>query len=117
MTQLAVFDPAQCCPTGVCGSDVDPKLTRLAADLEWLKGEGVEVLRYNLSQQPKDFVEHAEVNALLKAQGESVLPVFVVDGRVVGQGEYPERERLAAWTGIEAKETRAEASGCCGSCG
>ena len=36
MTRLEVFDPAMCCPTGVCGPAVDPKLARFAADLAWL---------------------------------------------------------------------------------
>ncbi|HEX9046982.1 MAG TPA: arsenic metallochaperone ArsD family protein, partial [Verrucomicrobiae bacterium] len=38
---LQVFDPAMCCSTGVCGPDVDPKLAAFAADLDWVKSEGV----------------------------------------------------------------------------
>ena len=37
MLKFEVFDPAMCCPTGVCGPSVDPKLVQFAADLEWLK--------------------------------------------------------------------------------
>jgi hypothetical protein len=29
-----------CCSTGVCGPAVDPKLTRFAADVEWLRNQG-----------------------------------------------------------------------------
>ena len=45
-----------CCSTGVCGPQVDPALVRFAADLEWLKANGVEVERFNLSQEPAAFV-------------------------------------------------------------
>jgi hypothetical protein len=36
---VQVFDPPQCCPSGVCGPAVDPTLARFAADLDWLRGE------------------------------------------------------------------------------
>jgi hypothetical protein len=49
MTRIQVFDPAMCCPTGICGPSVDPNLVRFAADLEGLKSKGMSVDRYNLS--------------------------------------------------------------------
>ena len=52
MTAVRVFDPAMCCSTGICGPSVDPELVRFAADLDWLKSQGVSVERFNLSQQP-----------------------------------------------------------------
>lgn len=52
MIAVRVFDPAMCCSTGICGPSVDPQLVRFAADLDWLKGQGVSVERFNLSQQP-----------------------------------------------------------------
>ena len=52
MKTLTVFDPAMCCSTGVCGSDVDQVLVDFSADMQWLKGRGVQVERYNLAQQP-----------------------------------------------------------------
>lgn len=47
MKTLTVFDPAMCCSTGVCGSDVDQVLVDFSADVQWLKGRGVQVERYN----------------------------------------------------------------------
>lgn len=100
MTKVQVFDPAMCCPTGVCGPSVDPKLVRFAADLDWLKMEGISVERFNLSQQALVFAEDAEVKAALQAQGEGALPLIKVDGRVQSTGLYPSREQLAAWAGL-----------------
>lgn len=37
MSEMAIFDPAMCCSTGVCGSSVDPELLRVAAVIENLK--------------------------------------------------------------------------------
>jgi hypothetical protein len=47
---LTVFEPVMCCSTGVWGSDVDPVQVDFSADVQWLKGRGVQVERYNLAQ-------------------------------------------------------------------
>jgi len=99
MAKVQVFDPAMCCPTGVCGPEIDPALVRFAADLEWLKANGAEVERFNLSQEPAAFVANAEVNGAMRARDDA-LPLLLVDGKVVAQGRYPERGVLAALAGI-----------------
>ncbi|MFO1500060.1 MAG: arsenite efflux transporter metallochaperone ArsD [Verrucomicrobiota bacterium] len=71
---LQVFDPAMCCSTGVCGPDVDTKLVQFAADLDWLKSQGVIVQRHNLSQNPAAFVENQAVQTTLTEKGEAALP-------------------------------------------
>ena len=43
MATVEIFDPAMCCSTGVCGTDVDPTLARFAADLEWLSERRVDM--------------------------------------------------------------------------
>jgi AhpD family alkylhydroperoxidase len=89
-----------CCSTGVCGPSVDPKLVRFAADLDWLKAEGIPLERINLAQQPLAFAQDAEVKAVLESQGEAGLPLIKVDGKVVSTGTYPTREQLAVWVGL-----------------
>ena len=100
MIKVQVFDPAMCCPTGVCGPSVDPVLPRFAADLGWLKDQGVEVERYNLSQEPTVFASNETVRSALKDRGQDVLPLVLIDGRIVAEGTYPGRETLAALAGI-----------------
>ena len=102
MTKLQVFDPAMCCPTGVCGPSIDPKLAHFAADLDWLKSRGVSVERFNLMQEPAAFAGDAAVKASLEAQGEGALPLIKINGEVKSVGLYPSREELAAWTGVAA---------------
>ena len=107
-----VFDPALCCSTGVCGPSIDSDLARFAADLDWLKQQGVVVERYNLAQQPGAFVEHAEVKAAL-SRGNEVLPLILVGDRIAVEGSYPSREKLAALAGVVVRKLPV-ASGCCG---
>lgn len=97
MATLEVFDPAMCCSTGVCGTEVDHRLAQVAADLEWLGSRGVEVARHDLARQPGDFVTNPTVHDLLKRWGPSCLPLFVREDRVLARGRYPTRTELAAW--------------------
>ena len=104
MTAVHVFDPAMCCSTGVCGPSVEPELARFAADLDWLKSQGISVERFNLSQQPGAFAADAAVKAALEAKGEGALPLVKVDGTVRSSGVYPSRPELAAWSDVAAPE-------------
>ena len=118
-TTLRVFDPAMCCSTGICGPSVDPRLARFAADLDWLKSQGVTVERFNLSQQPAAFAGDAAVKTALETKGEAGLPLVKVNGEVKSSGVYPSRDELAAWTGVGAvggQEPAPEdqAGSCCG---
>ncbi|MBI3924383.1 MAG: arsenite efflux transporter metallochaperone ArsD [Armatimonadetes bacterium] len=112
---ISVYDPPMCCATGICGPSVDPELVRFAADLDWLAQHGVNVSRYNLSQQPAAFAENQLVRGALQEQGEHALPLVVVDGTVRSSGRYPGRDELGLWLGMRAAAADPSASGsCCG---
>lgn len=121
MTKLQVFDKPMCCSTGICGPQVDPVLPKFAADLAWLKDQGVAVERYNLAQQPQAFVAHSDVTDALREGNEHVLPMVRVDGVIVSKGIYPTREQLAAWCSVGVIRslgmTEAAVGSCCGPTG
>jgi hypothetical protein len=103
MIQVEVFDPPMCCSSGVCGTDVDPRLAAFAADVDWLSSQGVIVIRHNLAQNPQPFVTNTLVLDLMQHDGDKGLPVVMLNGAVLGQaGEYPSREVLAQATGLVA---------------
>jgi len=115
LNTLQIFDPAMCCSTGVCGPEVDTKLVQFAADLDWLKAQGVIVQRHNLSQNPAAFVENEAVKTALTERGEAALPVLFHNGRIAVTGRYPERSELAALLSLKATATPVPAkSSCCG---
>ena len=94
MKTIEIYDPAMCCPTGLCGPSIDPELSRVAADLEQLKKSGVTVKRYNLSQDAGAFVENAVVKKLLDQEGPDVLPVTIANDQVIKKQAYPSHEEL-----------------------
>ena len=112
---LQIFEPAMCCSTGVCGPDVDTQLVQFAADIEWIKSQGVAVHRFNLSQNPDAFVKEETISNLLVSDGEACLPVILFNGQVALQSRYPERSELAELLKLNISEsTSTSESSCCG---
>ena len=62
MKKIEIFDPAMCCPTGLCGPNINPDLMRIAAAVEYLKRKGVVIERHNLRDEPQLYVTNKTVN-------------------------------------------------------
>ncbi len=102
MKNIQVFDPALCCSTGVCGTDVDSALVSFSADVAWAREHGAQIARFNLAKEPMAFAENALVKGFLQRSGAAALPLVLVDGEIALAGRYPKRAELARWAGIEA---------------
>ena len=118
MGKLQVFDPALCCSSGVCGTEVDQALVDFSADVDWLKQSGGQIERFNLAQQPMAFAENPVVKAFLERSGAEGLPLVLVDGEIALAGRYPTRKELVRFAGVsgasgEADATAAKPQGCC----
>jgi len=99
--RIDIYDPAMCCSTGVCGTDVDPRLVQFAADVKWLATRGVDVRRHNLGQEPGAFMSDALVRHTLQAEGVACLPLGVIDGAIAFRGAYPDRRELVQLLALE----------------
>lgn len=99
--KIAIYDPALCCSSGVCGPTLDPVLVKMNDAVLALKKQGVEVERFNLAQQPKEFMANKTVAELLHKNGKKTLPVTLVNDQVYKSGEYPSYEELCKALGIE----------------
>ena len=97
--KVEVFEPAMCCPTGLCGPSIDPELTRIATVHYVLKQRGFDVARYNLASEPNRFVENAHVQAEI-AKGLDTLPLTLVDGAILKRGAYLTNDEIAELTGL-----------------
>jgi hypothetical protein len=98
--KVEIYDPPMCCPTGLCGPAVDPVLIEAYGAIVKLRTEydGRAVLeRYALGQQAAKFMQQPEVVGRLKAEGVGILPITVVDGRIMKERTYPSYAELKAW--------------------
>ena len=102
MPTIAVYEPALCCNTGVCGEDVDQNLVTFTADLAWLLEQGVTITRHNLANDPMAFAHDDAVKSFLEIAGSAGLPLVLVDGVTVATGRYPTRAELARWACLDS---------------
>ena len=101
MPVVRVYEPALCCNTGVCGEDVDQALVTFTADLAALAEQGADVARHNLANDPMAFATDETVRTFLQVAGSDGLPLTTVDGVTVMTGQYPTRDQLARFAGID----------------
>lgn len=94
MKKMQIFEPAMCCPTGLCGVGVDQELLRISTVLNNLKKNGIEVDRFNLTSAPMEFVNNKAINDLLNTKGVDDLPAIVLDGEIVMTGRYPSNDEF-----------------------
>jgi hypothetical protein len=109
---IAVYEPAMCCSTGLCGPGVDPALMAIARDLRWLEKQGVGVQRFGLSQEPDAFVSNTRVSGLMQAFGEGALPAVLINDSVFCYGRYPTRDEIVVALSASAAAPNPTAS-CC----
>ena len=100
MKTIEIFDPAMCCPTGLCGTNIDPNLMRMAVIVDTLKKKGVNITRHNLKDEPMIYVTNTKVNDLLQSKGVEALPITLVDGEVAVIGSYPTTKQMSEWSGV-----------------
>lgn len=87
--KVEIFEPPLCCPTGMCGPVQDQSLLDLLETVRSLEGDGVRVSRYQPGSHPAAFKSNSEVMEAVRKSSTSVLPITVVNGRVVKSGAYP----------------------------
>jgi len=114
MKKIEVFDPALCCSSGVCGTQVDDALVAFSTDVAWYKKQGGQLERYNLSQEPMKFVENKAVSDFLQRAGDACLPLIMMDNEMMLAGRYPSRTELSQWTGVDdSGKPEQQAPSCC----
>lgn len=117
MKKMVIFEPAMCCSTGVCGPSVDPELLRISTVLSNLKNNGIPVERYNLSGNPQIFVDNKEINRMLNNNGVEILPITMVDGKVVKIRAYLTNDEFCKHLGVPEKYLKGKVENAAEECG
>ena len=104
---IEIFDPPMCCPSGLCGPDIDPALLDINEAILKVKKEfdgQVKIERYLLSQQGPKFMQQPEVMRRLQKFGVEILPLTLVNGKVVKEKEYPTYDEIKSIINEEEKQ-------------
>ena len=94
--ELIIFEGALCCSTGICGPSPDKALIEINEALKKLAAEYPElkIQRASLSFNPKLFLDNKEIREIVKANGPSILPIIVIDGKIMMKEKYPSYSQL-----------------------
>ena len=112
MTNITIFEPEI---SSSLFSSQDAM--RIAAVMQALEGlENYEALLFNLTDDADQFTINKAVNEKIEAEGNSVLPITVVDGAIVKSGNYPTNDEITSYIGVRFIE-ETEGSCGCGGCG
>ena len=86
---VEIFDPPMCCPTGLCGPTLDQTLLDLNEMILSLQKEGYQVERYQMASHPQAYLSNPEVMRLVREKQMAALPIIVVRGKIIAEGNYP----------------------------
>ncbi|NLN97137.1 MAG: arsenic metallochaperone ArsD family protein [Eubacteriaceae bacterium] len=96
MARIDLFEAAVLCNDDICQRDTGD-VARIDAMVRNFAADGFDIVRHNMTMDPNAFVEYREVGTLLVEKGESVLPITMVDGKIVKTGVYPTALEFAKW--------------------
>jgi glutaredoxin len=87
---LIIYEGAMCCSTGVCGPEPDKELIEFNETLKKIKAEfaDIDITRASISFDAKMFLENKEIFQLVKEEGQKVLPVICINGKIISKQKY-----------------------------
>jgi hypothetical protein len=111
MLNIEIYEEAMCCSTGVCGPEPDETLIKANQINEYLKQNQIEVQRYNMNNNPNEFIKNQEVIRLIQEKGDEVLPNhFYRKGGIAKTGAYITQEEADEIITVNQMRN----GGCCG---
>jgi hypothetical protein len=99
MTLVTIFRHVPPPVIGMIGVVHDRAFEAFEERLDWLESTGVLVDRVDPSTAVAEVASSEPVRQILAKEGDSCLPLIVVDGVVVSRGVYPSRTDLARAVG------------------
>lgn len=94
--ELVIFEGAMCCSTGICGPEPDKTLIELNESLKRLHKEfgDLKITRASMSSNAQMFLETPEVLELVKKSGPDILPITMMNGKIVSIQKYMRHDEM-----------------------
>jgi hypothetical protein len=94
--KLIIYEGMLCCSTGICGPEPDKALIQLTEDVRRLQAEfpDEKIIRASMSFNAQAYLEEPEVLKLVKANGTDVLPITVLNGKILVRERYMTYEEM-----------------------
>jgi disulfide oxidoreductase YuzD len=92
--KIVIYESAMCCASGVCGPSPAQTLIGFQDTLDDITKLGTVVERFNITHDPKKFMENPQVIKLIQEQQLKALPITTLNGNAIKVGSYPTREEI-----------------------
>jgi len=94
--KLIIYEGMLCCSTGICGPEPNKALIQLTDDVKRLQAEfpDEKIIRASLSFNAQAYLEEPEVLKLVKENGTDVLPITVLNGKILLKKRYMTYEEM-----------------------
>ena len=99
MKTIEIYESITC-----CSSTIDKEIVHITSIINSLQDNHVKIIRHNLPNNPQAFVEQKEVSDQVEEKGVRVLPITLVDGKIVKSEAYPTSADFCKWIGVEISE-------------
>src|SRR5699024_9714269 len=110
MLNIEIYEEAMCCSTGVCGTEPDETLIKTKQINEYLKQNQIEVKRYNMNNNPNEFIKNKEDIRSIQEKSNEVLPINFIEGNIAKTGAYITQEEADEIITVNQMRN----GGCCG---
>jgi hypothetical protein len=94
--ELVIFEGPMCCSTGICGPEPDKELIELNESVKRLQREfrDLKITRASMSFNAQMFLETPEVLALIEKNGPGILPITMVNRKIVSKQKYMKHDEM-----------------------
>lgn len=87
--KIELFEPGMITKDGLVGEEDPPELLFTASLAKTFAAHDITLHRYNLFDEPMEFITNKDISELLRQQGDEGFPAVVIDGKLVSTGHYP----------------------------
>jgi len=120
MKSIQIFESISLNKSNSIVVDTNQQQLSFAGEVKWAEQNAIQIDRFTIEQQSKDFDNNPVVKDFIEHSGEAGLPLTLVDGEITLSGHYPNRDELSKWAQIVQPAIEIKPiSGCCsgGKCG
>lgn len=100
--EVIVYEGALCCPSGVCGPEPDKTIINFNEMIRNLAdNEQINITRVSMSFDMDRFLQEPLIFGRIRENGPAVLPITMVDGKIILEKKYPVLDDLQHFFGQE----------------